>query len=58
MLHYVCARCLIQITQLLLSKPNCLVFKLNLNASITILALVYYNLFLSGKTFEKKKRKG
>ena len=43
MLHYVCARCLIQITQLLLSKPNCLVFKFNINASVTILALVYYN---------------
>lgn len=56
MLHYICARCLIQIAQLLLSKPNSFIFKFYLNANITILALVYYNwivLFFHYMTFIK-----
>jgi hypothetical protein len=56
MLNNVGTRCLIQIAQLLLSKSNSFVFKLNLNASITILALVYNNwivLFFHYMTFVK-----
>ncbi len=43
MLNNVGTRSLIQIAQLLLSKPNRFIFKFDLNTSITILALVYYD---------------